>query len=327
MERGEAAKFTFIDLFAGIGGFHYALQEHGGEAVWASELMEKAREVYADNHGLMPAGDITKVTAEEIPSHDLIAAGFPCQTFSIAGKGLGFGDPRGTLFNDIARIANYHKPKVLLLENVRNFASHDEGRTLATVRKTFEDLGYNFYSSHFVASDFGVPQARKRYIMVALREDIDPDRSFFFPQPPKTSVALADILEEPSEDTAALKFERDDVQLFPERFLERPKTVNKTHRVGKLNKGRQGEIIYDVRGHAATLSANGGGVGGQTGLYLTDVDGVRKLTPREAARAQGFLESFKIPEPRNFAWKLFGNAVPVPMISHVAKGILDQGYL
>lgn len=319
---GMSSSFSFIDLFAGIGGFHYALEENGGECVWASEIDTKAAAAYQANHSIVPAGDITEVAAENIPEHDLIAAGFPCQTFSVAGNRLGLKDIRGTLFREIVRIADYHRPKVLFLENVRNFATHDKGRTLETVRNSITEIGYNFYSSPFVASDFGVPQARRRYIMVAIRKDIDPDESFEFPEPPKTPVRLEEILEDPSDVTEDLRF-KGDVVFAPEKFIKEGETLNAPRQIGTISKGRQGERVYDIRGHAVTLSASGGGPGGSTGLYLTDEDVVRKLTPREAARAQGFPEDFKLPESKNSAWKMFGNAVPVPMISHIGTAIKE----
>jgi DNA (cytosine-5)-methyltransferase 1 len=140
-------KVKFIDLFSGIGGFHLALKKTNSECVFASEWDKNCQEVYEQNFNIKPYGDITKIDAKDIPSHDLLCAGFPCQAFSISGKRLGFSETRGTLFFDVARIVKFHKPKVIFLENVKNFLNHDNGKTINVVRSTLEDLNYNvFYS-------------------------------------------------------------------------------------------------------------------------------------------------------------------------------------
>lgn len=309
---------TFIDLFAGIGGFHYALEEQGLNPIWASEWDTKAAELYALNHGLIPAGDITQIAVEDIPPHDVLTAGFPCQAFSISGKQAGFADARGTLFFDIARIVAHHHPKVVFLENVRNFAKHDEGRTLATVKKTLEDLGYDFYGKLFNASDFGLPQNRQRYIMVAIRSDLN--ATFNFPTPPNFDVALEDILE--TGDMSKYEIHREDVIFDPNKFLTARQ--NASQQIGKVAQGRQGERIYDPKGHAITLSAYGGGIGAKTGLYLIDGK-VRKLSPRECARLQGFPESFILPESPQTAWKVFGNSVPINLLRAITQSIKESG--
>ena len=135
--------FKFIDLFSGVGGFHQAMESLGGECVYASDIDKKCREIYFENYGIVPNDDITKVDPKDIPAHNVICGGFPCQSFSKAGNRLGVQDPRGTLFFDIVRIAEYHKPEYLLLENVRNLAGHDQGRTWRTIYETLKDIGYN----------------------------------------------------------------------------------------------------------------------------------------------------------------------------------------
>ncbi len=316
--------FTFIDLFAGIGGFHYALEAFGGKGIWASEWDKTASNVYKQNHHLTPEGDITKIDENSIPAHDLLAAGFPCQAFSISGKRNGFNDPRGTLFFDIARIVKHHKPKIVFLENVRNFAQHDAGKTLLTVKTVLENLGYNFYGRLYNASDFGLPQNRQRYIMIALRKDIDPNKSFIFPEPPKTDVVLADILEVSSPETKELEITRKDVVLDRTKFLTT--RLNKPRQIGHVALGRQGERIYDSNGHAITLSAYGGGIGSKTGLYLVDGK-IRKLTPRECARLQGFPEDFILPPTNQSSWKIFGNSVPINILKTVVKSLKNQKFL
>lgn len=313
--------FTFIDLFAGIGGFHYALARHGGKCIWASEWDKTAASVYEINHKLKPAGDITKIEASDIPEHDLLAAGFPCQAFSISGKQNGFSDPRGTLFFDIARIVKHHRPRIVFLENVRNFEKHDEGRTLKTVETVLTNMGYNFYGRLYNASDFGLPQNRQRYIMIAIRKDFDVNKSYIFPEPPRIDVALEDILE---KDVIKYRINRNDMQLFPNKFLKT--RINKPQQIGKVAAGRQGERIYDPKGHSITLSAYGGGIGAKTGMYLID-EKVRKLTPRECARLQGFPEDFILPETDQASWKIFGNSVPINILDSVIESLKVQGFL
>lgn len=314
--------FSFVDLFAGVGGFHYGLSNVGGVCVYANEWEPHAAKLYGLNHGVKPDGDITKVDVGDIPEHDVLAAGFPCQAFSISGKRNGFSDPRGTLFFDIMRIVEARKPRVVFLENVKNFATHDGGKTLLTVRNSLTNAGYVFYSKLYNASDFGLPQSRKRFIMVGIREDVDDADGFVFPEPSKPLVALKSVLE--TNVSAEYYVNRSDVVLDLSKRSRN--VVNKPVRVGMVNKGGQGERIYDINGHAITLSAYGGGVGAKTGLYYVDGK-IRKLTPRECARLQGFPESFILPESKQTAWRVFGNAVPVPIVQTVAEALVEQSII
>lgn len=309
-----------IDLFAGIGGFHYALEAAGHSVVYASEWDKDSAKVYELNHGLTPAGDITSIDVKDIPPHDIIAGGFPCQAFSQSGKRAGFSDPRGTLFFDIARIAAYHKPKILFLENVRNFETHDEGRTLQVVVKTLEDLGYNVYHRLYNASHFGLPQNRQRFFIVAVRKTFS-EQAFIFPEETHEAVSLEDILLDEPELTKPLVFSRDDMVIDLSKVPSTPQ--NKPVRIGHVGKGGQGERVYASNGHAITLSAYGGGVGAKTGLYLINGE-VRKLHPRECARVQGFPDSFVIHPKKTIAWKQFGNSVPVYVLKHIAKAFTEQ---
>lgn len=309
----------FIDLFAGIGGFHYALADQGHKMVFASEWDKEAASTYELNHGIRPYGDITAIPAQLIPRHDIIGAGFPCQAFSVSGRQAGFSDPRGTLFFDIARIAAHHRPKILFLENVRNFAQHDGGNTLRTVVKVLEDLRYNVYTRLYNASDFGLPQNRQRFFIVAVNKDYSTE-PFIFPEPPKTPVCLNDIILD-DNFTHPFVTTREDIRLDLSKEPTLP--VNKPVRLGILGKGGQGERIYSASGHAITLSAYGGGVGAKTGLYYINGK-VRKLHPRECARVQGFPEDFLIPMRNQMAWKQFGNSVPVNVLRAIAKAFTEQ---
>jgi DNA (cytosine-5)-methyltransferase 1 len=322
-EHKDALKgLKYIDLFAGIGGFHTAMQSFGAECVFSSEWDKHAQTTYFENYGMMPAGDITQIEAEEIPSHDILCAGFPCQPFSISGKRMGFEDTRGTLFFDVARIAKHHKPKILFMENVRNFATHDNGNTLKTVQETLNEIGYDFWYKVLNASHFGLPQNRERVYMIAIRKDMNV-KDFNFPTPTLEETCLREIIL-PDEETEKYMINREDMTIdeskIPSDTLLKD-LPNKPIRVGTINKGGQGERIYSDLGHAITLSAQGGGPGSKTGCYLINGK-VRKLAPKECARIQGFPEDFKIPVTDGQAWKQFGNSVPVTVLKHILISII-----
>ncbi len=319
-------RVKFIDLFAGIGGFHQAMSRFGAECVFASEWDIEAAKTYFENYGIMPEGDITKIDAKDIPNHDMLCGGFPCQAFSISGKQKGFEDTRGTLFFDIARIVQHHKPKVLLLENVRNFAKHDKGNTLKTVIDTLQELDYNVFYKVLNASHYGLPQNRERVFFVCFRKDLSIDK-FEFPKPTNEKVALLDILEDNPKDakivnrpdTFFTKKYKPEINIFGE--VELP---NRPIQIGYVNKGGQGERIYSPYGHAITLSAYGGGAGAKTGLYYIN-EKIRKLSPRECARVQGFPDSFKIHSSVSQAYKQFGNSVAVKVLIEIIKQIYKTG--
>lgn len=309
--------FKFIDLFAGIGGFHLACASLGGTAVFASEWDKDAAEVYERNFGLKPAGDITKIPEKEVPGHDVLCAGFPCQAFSISGKQRGFEDSRGTLFFDVARIAREKRPKVMFLENVKNLERHDGGRTLDVITRTLDEIGYDVRFKVLDASRFGVPQSRKRIYFVCFRKDLDA-KGFAFPEGKEPERHVEDVLL-PDSETEKYIVKRNDVFIDKERKELRS---GKPLRVGFVNKGGQGERIYSPLGTAITLSAYGGGAGAMTGLYLANGK-VRKLAPRECARLDGFPESFKLAERDRTAWRQFGNSVVVAVLERIMERALS----
>lgn len=191
--------FRFIDLFCGIGGFHQAMESLGGECVFASDIDPDCRKTYEANYGIEPVGDITKVEAKDIPAHDVLCAGFPCQAFSKAGKRLGFEDEtKGTLFFDVCRILEYHKPKYALLENVRNLASHDHGNTWRVIHDRLKELGYNLLSEPVIFSPhyFGIPQHRERVYIMCVRKDIGDIRPFEFNKKKLPECSIEDILQD-----------------------------------------------------------------------------------------------------------------------------------
>lgn len=304
---------SFIDLFAGLGGFRLALESLGANCVYSNEWDKYAQEVYCQNFGETLEGDITKVDEKTIPDHDILCAGFPCQAFSISGKQLGFKDSRGTLFFDVARIVKEKRPKVVFMENVKNFASHDDGKTLAVVKATMEELGYNFHARVLNAVDYGMPQKRERIYMVCFRNDIN-DFGFQFPAPFPLKRHVEDFLLDDESMLEKLYIKRDDMQMNGE---PDDKYSNKSIRLGIVNKGGQGERIYSTKGIAITLSAYGGGVFAKTGGYL--VNGrTRRLHPRECARIMGYPDSYIMAKNANQAYKQFGNSVVVDVLQYIA---------
>lgn len=308
--------YTFIDLFAGLGGFRIALESLGAKCVYSNEYDSYAQEIYAENFGDTPEGDITKVDEKTIPNHDILCAGFPCQAFSISGKQRGFEDSRGTLFFDVARIVKAKKPKVVFMENVKNFATHDQGRTLNVVKTTMEELGYTFYQKVLNAVDYGVPQKRERIYMVCFRNDLQID-DFKYPRPFELTRHVEDFLLDDEDIVKNLYVDRPDTYY---NGIEDNQYSNKSIRLGIVNKGGQGERIYSTKGIAITLSAYGGGIFAKTGGYLINGK-ARKLHPRECARIMGYPDSYKICKSVNQSYKQFGNSVVIDVLQLIAVQI------
>ena len=306
---------TSIDLCAGLGGFRLALESCGAKCIYSSEWDKYAQEVYQMNFGDLPEGDITLVDENDIPDHDILCAGFPCQAFSISGKRKGFEDSRGTLFFDVARIVKKKMPKVVFMENVRNFATHDEGNTLEVVKNTMMELGYSFYSDVLNSLHYGIPQKRERIYMVCFRNDLKVT-DFRFPKPFKLQNYLENYLL-PDEEVEHLVRTRDDLILND---TEVDNNADKSIRLGIVGKGGQGERIYSPKGIAITLSAHGGGAFAKTGGYLINGK-TRRLHPRECARIMGFPDSYKLHPNNNQAYKQFGNSVVVNVLQYIAYNI------
>lgn len=310
---------TFIDLFAGLGGFRLSLESLGAKCVYSNEWNKPVQMVYADNFGEIPEGDITQVDENTIPNHDILCAGFPCQAFSISGKQKGFEDSRGTLFFDVARIVKAKHPKIVFMENVKNFEKHNGGKTLSVVKTTMEQLGYQFHHKVLNAADYGIPQNRERIYMICFRNDLSIS-DFSYPKPFKLKHHVEDFL---------LKNEK----LVENLYINRPDTYyndiiddhysNKSIRLGTVNKGGQGERIYSTKGIAITLSANGGGVFSKTGGYM--INGKpRKLHPRECARIMGYPDWYKISENANQAYQQLGNSVVIDVLQLIAIEISNS---
>lgn len=316
IKEKKLSGYTFIDLFAGLGGFRLALESLGAACVFASEWDPPVRQVYRENFGDLPHGDITRIAGYEVPDHDILCAGFPCQAFSISGKQRGFRDARGTLFFDVARIVKEKRPKAAFLENVKNFASHDGGRTLEAAKGAMEGLGYDFYWKVLNAADYGIPQNRQRIYMVCFRKDLG-IRGFSYPEPFPLTRHLEDFLLEEEEIDGRLYVRRADIHYGGRedvRYGSRP------IRLGTVNRGGQGERIYSAKGAAVTLSASGGGAFAKTGGYL--IHGKpRRLHPRECARIMGYPDSYKISENESQAYRQFGNSVVVDVLQLIALEI------
>lgn len=319
-------QFKFIDLFAGIGGFRLALQGCGGECVFSCEWDTAAKQTYFANFGEYPFGDIRQFTNPSlndseidalIPDHDVLAAGFPCQPFSHAGvsarqslgKKHGFEcNTQGTLFFDLVRVAKVKRPRVLLLENVKNLQSHDKGRTFATIRQTIEEeLGYSFSSTIIDASTL-VPQRRKRCFMVCFRER---SRDFVFPQISGPPLALRTVLEDEVSDWFTLS----------DRMWQGH--IKRTERNLARGTGFTA-FVADLDRPANTLVSRYWKDGKEC-LVPQEGKNPRFLTPRECARLQGFPEEFRLPQSANSAYRQFGNSVAVPVVKLVASAVVEQG--
>jgi len=294
--------FTFVDLFAGIGGFHAAAGRLGGQCVFASEIDHHAQYAYQVNYGIKPVGDITQIKLEDIPKHDMLLAGFPCQPFSIIGKKQGFDDVRGTLFFEIVRILAAKKPPFFVLENVKQLSSHDRGKTLQVILEKLHNLGYKVYWRILNALDYGLPQKRERLIIVGF---IDHGIEFNFP-PAMPCKRLDEILEKDSYI---------DKKHFVSEVIreKRAKAHASEHQVAIWHENKSGNISSHP--YSCALRA------GASYNYLL-VNGIRRLTPREMLRLQGFDDDFKIVCNDSQTRKQAGNAVPVPMIRAVIKEIL-----
>ena len=338
----QKARFRFIDLFAGIGGIRLGAQVNNGVCVFSSEFDSFAQKTYCLNHAETPFGDITKISENDIPEHDVLLAGFPCQPFSYAGKTQGFEDKtRGTLFFDVLRILEAKKPKVALLENVKGFKSHDKGNTMHIALSALNEAGYNTYWTILNSYHFGVPQFRERWYCVAVRSDID-NGKFRFPigNAPKTT--LRDIVDLDLEDPALTlsKFELDRITYHFENYhlTERVQHDNSMY-APNTKKGKYGVFSFlkadgSLRFHVgdfaktqiqeafyACLDTYAPTIIANRVPKLWDIK--RKLSIKEAARLQGFPDEFQFNVSNAQAFKQLGNSVTVTVIDEIVKEILN----
>lgn len=312
-------KFKFIDLFAGVGGIRLAYQNNGGKCVFSSEWDSFAKKTYEANFGEVPFGDITKISETEIPDHDVLLGGFPCQPFSIAGvskknslgRQHGFLDKtQGTLFFDIARIIEHKRPKAFMLENVKNLVSHDKKRTFKVITEALTELGY---SIHYKVLDakYYVPQHRERIIIVGFNKEIfNEQEQFKFPEPKDVELRIQDILEPAVDDKYTLS---DKLWNYLQEYKKKHQAKGNGFGFGLTN----------LNGVSRTLSARYYKDGAEI-LIPQEGKNPRRLTPRECARLQGFPDTFKIPVSDNQGYKQFGNSVAMPLMQAVGKNIIKE---
>lgn len=318
----------FIDLFAGIGGFRLGFENQGFQCVFSSEIDTHAKDMYYENFGDTPFNDVTKIDEQDIPKFDILLGGFPCQPFSIAGEKKGFNDTRGTLFFDIVRILKYHKPKAVVLENVKHFKNHDKGKTLNIVLSTLEQLGYEISWQLLNAKDFGVPQNRERTIIIASLDKIEFD---FKKIAKKPEIVLKEILEIENDDFEYLEKSEytliDNPKQQPSGLIFtgyrnkkiRQKGVREnTEHLSRVHK--QPNRIYSSEGTHPTLSSQE-----SSGRYfIFHKDKVRKLTLKECYRLMGFPDNLKLIGTQSKLYNRVGNSIVVPMVEAIAKQIKRQ---
>lgn len=299
-------KFKFIDLFAGIGGIRIPFEELGGKCVFSSEWDKFAQQTYEANFGEVPHGDITKIKEKNIPKHDLLVAGFPCQAFSQAGLKKGFKDTRGTMFFEIARILDHHKPKAFLLENVKGLRGHDKGNTFKTIMSILNELGYKTLAHKVLnAKEFGLPQNRERIFIVGFLDCF----LFDFPEPPMTDTKVGDILDKRVKDKYTIS----------DKMWNSAKKRKEFYK--KKGYGFGYSLFNRKSKYTSTISARYYKDGAEIWIDQKNKN-PRRITPNEARRLQGFPEGFEIPVSDGQAYKQFGNAVPVPVIRAIAKNMI-----
>ncbi|WP_246830498.1 DNA cytosine methyltransferase [Porphyromonas sp. HMSC077F02] len=312
------AHFSFIDLFAGIGGFRLAMQAAGGRCVFSSEWDKDAKKTYFHNFGDMPYGDITlEATKACIPEQfDVLCGGFPCQAFSVAGYQKGFDDTRGTLFFDVAEIAKDHRPKVLLLENVKNLQTHDKGRTFAVILRTLKDLGYVVYTKVLNAMEYAnVPQNRERVFIVAIDPKQLPNHSeFSFPDKEKLVATIHDCIDEETSTP--------NLYYTAEKMMHYHTLASEITSRDTLYQWRRRYVRENKSNVCPTLTANMGTGGHNVPLILTDM-GIRKLSPKECLNFQGFPQEYQFPNDISMAakYKQAGNSVVVPLVTKICQTI------
>lgn len=315
----DNTQFTFTDLFAGIGGTRLAFEKSGGKCVFTSEWDKYCQKTYSSNFGDIPDGDIRTINGNEIPDHDILLAGFPCQPFSIAGvsknKSLGRKDgfehkKQGNLFFNIARILLEKKPKAFLLENVKNLKTHDKGNTFSVIRDILDKLGYKLFIK-ILDAKYYVPQHRERIFIAGFRKDLYPDIEFQFPDSPHQVKKIADILEKNVDEKYTLT---DGLWRYLQKYAAKHKA--------KGNGFGYGLIDPEKDTITRTLSARYYKDGSEI-LIKQKNKNPRRLTPRECARLMGFEDSYKIVVSDTQAYKQFGNALCVPLVTSIAKQMIN----
>ena len=318
IKKKSGPTLRMLDLFSGIQAFRFAAEPLGIRTVFSSEIDWDCRATCLANWGDIPAGDITRIEARDIPPFDLCTAGFPCQSWSVNGKRGGFNDPRGRLIFDVIRILDYHRPTCLLLENVPNLIKHDGGQSFGIIVTELERLGYRITWKALNPGNFGIPVARTRLYIVGLRKDICHDE-FFFPEPTYAPVDIRGMLLPDQETSRFVIANRPDIFLIPDaEHLPIELRGRRPLKVGGIRGGHHtGDGIYSPVGHAGTFVA----AGGKTGLYLVNRK-IRKLHPRECSRILGFPDSFRIMGCDSVALRQAGNSAVVPLLRMIMEQMM-----
>lgn len=306
----------FIDLFSGLGGFRIAFQSLKCKCVYSCEIDENVSSVYLQNFKDNPLGDITKVNEKEIPDHDILCAGFPCQSFSIAGKRLGFNDARGTMFFEVGRIIKEKKPKVIFLENVKGITNHDKGNTLKVILNTLEELGYDVYWQVLNAKDYNVPQNRERWYCVCFRKDLK-ITEFKFPKAVTLKKKITDIYEDDHEISNRYKCSERCSENINFRVTQKGINIIDNTIAYEIRKSKCQFISKD---YSPCLTAKMGTGGNNVPVIVSKM---RKLTEKECLRLMGFPKNYYI-KGGSLAYKQIGNSVVVPVIKLIGKEILSK---
>jgi DNA (cytosine-5)-methyltransferase 1 len=299
-QANKNKKYKFIDLFAGVGGIRKAIESINGGCVFSSEIDQHAQFTYYSNYGVIPFGDITKISADQIPDHDILCGGFPCQPFSNIGKREGFEHPtQGTMFHEVIRIIDHKKPRVVFLENVAGLVNHDSGKTLEVIISELEKRGYKCHHTLLNSKDFGIPQSRKRFYLVCFLDDV----KFSFPTPPMIEANIGDYVEK-------------DISGY---------TVSKHLQKSYLFKKDDGKpVLIDVnsKGHIKTLVSTYHKIQRLTGTFVKGGEtGIRLLSTNECKAVMGFPEDFIIPVSRTQMYRQMGNSVVIKVVQAIAKEI------
>ncbi|MFI3227433.1 MAG: DNA (cytosine-5-)-methyltransferase [Clostridia bacterium] len=311
--------FTFIDLFSGLGGFRLALESVGGKCLLSSDIDKHVRETYKLNFGDYPYGDISQIKTEDIPYHDILCAGFPCQPFSIGGKRLGFEDARGTLFFEVARILKEKQPKALFLENVAGIISHNQGNTISIICSILNELGYDFSWERMNAKDHGIPQNRNRWYGVGFRKDLNLKDKFSFPKKCDLKFTVNDIIEQScSADYTITDTAKKNINTFLDEFKNTSRYNNANILIA--NEVRASRCNFKSDGIAPCLTAKMGTGGNNVPIVVAQN---RKLTEKECLALMGFPKNYKIKANNMQSYKQIGNSVCVPIIEEIAQKIIS----
>ena len=309
--------FKFIDLFCGLGGFRIALEKQNCNCVFSSDIDKAVAQVYENNFGDYPSGDITKIESKDIPDFDILCGGFPCQSFSIAGKRLGFEDSRGTMFFEVARILKEKKPKAFILENVKGITNHDGGKTLKTILNILDDLGYTYVNKVINAKDVGIPQNRERWYCVGIRKDLNVKLSpnMIFPAEQTNFFSYDDIIDVNNnyKEYKISDICKNNIQKHIHKVKEKKSKYTLAYEI------RPSRCQFKTDGISPCLTAKMG-TGGNNVPVVVELN--RKLTEKECLKLMGYPEDYKIGNGSQ-AYKQIGNSVVVPVLEQISKSLVN----